>query len=94
MAVFRDITRELPISTAVFAYQTVITIANTHFSKSSLENCRLTALRVNYGIVVAIELDVVVIRDLTHCFILTYRKDSAWQRFHARFVVSFKGIKS
>ena len=44
----------------------------------SLKDCRLTALCVNYGIVVAIVLYVVVVRDLADCFVVAYREDFMW----------------
>ena len=50
-------------------------------------------MSVDYRIVVAIILDVVIIRNLVDRLIVTDRKCSAWQWFHARFVVFLESIQ-
>ena len=49
-------------------------------------------MSVDYGVVVAIILYVVIIRNPVDRFIIAYRKCSVWQWFHVRFVIFLKGI--
>ena len=50
-------------------------------------------MSVDYRIVVAIILDVVIIRNPVDGLIVTCRECSAWQWFRARFIVFLIGIK-
>ena len=92
MAVLCDIQREVFIRPFMLADQPVVLITDTNLSRCRFKDCRFAAKGVHYRIVVAIILDVVIIRNLVDRFIVTYRKCSAWQWFHARFVVLLESI--
>ena len=93
MTVLCYIQREVLIRPFVFADQPVILITDPDLFCRCLQDCGLATISVDYRIVVAIILDVVIIRNLVDRFVVAYRKCSAWQWFHARFVVFLKGIK-
>lgn len=94
MTVFRNIAGEIAVGSLMFAQQTVVAVAYLYLRVGCLKDCRLSTLRVNYGIVVVIVLYVVVIRDLADCFVITNREDSARQWFQTWFVIAFKCVKS
>ena len=87
MAVICDIKRELRVRPLMCADQPVVLIADPDLGRRCLQNCWLSTIRIEYGVVVAVILDVVIIRDCSDRFIIAYRVSSAWQWFHARFVV-------
>ena len=76
----------------VFADQPVILITYPDLGRCCLQDCRLSTMSVEYGIVVAVILDVVVVRDFQDCFIIADHIASAWQWFHTWSVVFLKCI--
>ena len=78
MTVFGNIARKVTIRALMLAQQTIVTVTYPYLCMRSLKDCRLTALCVNYGILVAIVLYVVVVRDLADCFVVAYREDFMW----------------
>ena len=92
MVIFCDIQRKLGINAFMGTDQPVILITYPDLGRCCLQDCRLSTMSVEYGIVVAVILDVVVVRDFQDCFIIADHIASAWQWFHTWSVVFLKCI--
>lgn len=87
MRLICDVFRIRVILAPVTAEQAIVCITDPDFGDRGLENCGLSVLRIEYGIVVAIELDVVIIRNPENRLVFTWNVFSAWQRPHVRLIV-------
>ena len=87
MTVVCDVFRKILIGTSVFTDEPVITVTDYYLCRGSLYNCRLSTICVQYRVIVAIILKMIVIRYFQNLFIIACRILIAWQRFHLRFVI-------
>ena len=79
--------RKILIRSSVRADQTVVLITDTNLRRCSLKDCWFSAVSIQYRVVVAVIIDVIIIRHLQYCFVITSCVFSAWQWFHTWFVI-------
>lgn len=83
---------ELTIRPPVRTDQPVVLIADPDFWWRCLQNCRLSTIRVQYGVVVTVILDVVIIGDFGDSFVITSRVASAWLHIFQKHTVLKKPV--
>ena len=74
------------------AQKAVVCVADPHFGEGGLENCRLSELCIKYGVVVAVEFDMIVVWYALYSFVFAHGVFSVWQRFHVRLVIFLKSL--
>lgn len=77
MAIIRDVFRKILIGTLMLTDKAVIPVTDKNLCWCCFYNCRLAAIRVQYRVIVAIILKMIVIRYFQNVFIVnmwnTYR---------------------
>ena len=63
--------RKILIRSSVRADQTVVLITDTNLRRCSLKDCWFSAVSIQYRVVVAVIIDVIIIRHLQYCFVIT-----------------------
>ena len=86
--------RKILIRSSMSADQTVVLITDTNLRRGSFKDCWFSAVSIQYRVVVAVIIDVIIIRHLQYCFVITSCVFSAWQWFHTWFVILFESILS
>ena len=82
------------VGTGMGADKPVVFVTDAYLSHSSLKHCRLPMARVQYRVIVAIILKVIIIRYAQEELIVTDREPALWKRAHPRFIIGFKSIRS
>ena len=86
--------RKILIRSSMSADQTVVLITDTNLRRCGLKDCWFSAVSIQYRVVVAVIIDVIIIRHLQYCFVITSCVFSAWQWFHTWFVILDKHFLS
>ena len=71
----------------MFTDKPVVFITDTDLGHCRLKYCRLSMISVQYGIIVAIILKMIVVWNTEHVFIITQRIDTIWKRAHPGLVI-------
>ena len=87
-----NVTWKIFVGTRMPADETVVFIADSDFRHRCFQDCRLAMVCVQYRVIVAIILKMIILRYTCIIPVITKRIAASRQRRHPRFVIGFKGV--